>query len=100
MASLITECARIKNHFSNQNGYAPVQWVLGYLPTDKTSLIDNDPEENLGVHQGVADAEDEDGPQDVFQRQLLMRQFAKEAYMKVDASQRIRKAMLRKSMPI
>ena len=25
MASLITECARIKNHFSNQNGYAPVQ---------------------------------------------------------------------------
>jgi hypothetical protein len=100
MASLITECARIKNHFINQNGYAPVQWVLGYLPTDKTSMIDDDPEENLGVHQGVADADDEQGPQDVFQRQLLMRQFAKEAYMKVDASQRIRKAMLRKSMPM
>eukprot|EP00435_Cladocopium_sp_Y103_P070581 s840_g35.t1 len=29
-----------------------------------------------------------------------MRQFAKEAYMRVDASQRIRKAMLRKSMPM
>eukprot|EP00435_Cladocopium_sp_Y103_P066574 s39_g28.t2 len=100
MASLITECARIKNHFTNQNGYAPVQWVLGYLPTDRTSLIDGDPQEHLGVHQQVADAEDEQGPQDVFQRQLLMRQFAKEAYMRVDASQRIRKAMLRKSVPM
>ena len=58
------------------------------------------PEENLGVHQGVVDADEEHGAQDVFQRQLLMRQFAKEAYMKVDASQRIRKAMLRKRMPM
>lgn len=43
MAALITECARVKNHLSNQDGYAPVQWVLGYLPADRTSLLDGDP---------------------------------------------------------
>ena len=98
ISALISECARIKNHLRNQNGYAPVQWVLGYLPVDNASLIDGDPEEQLRVHQAVADAED--GAQDVFQRQLLMRQFAKEAYIKTDASQRIRKAMLRRSVPL
>ena len=63
-------------------------WLVGL------SLIDGDPEEQLGVHQAVADAED------VFQRQVLMRQFAKEAYIKTDASQRIRKAMFRRSVPL
>ena len=67
-------------------------WLVGL------SLIDGDPEEQLGVHQAVADAED--GAQDVFQRQVLMRQFAKEAYIKTDASQRIRKAMFRRSVPL
>ena len=101
IAALVSECARIKNHLCNQNGYAPVQWVLGYIPVDNTSMIDGAFCENLGVHQTIADVEvGEEGAQDIFQKQLLMRQFAKEAYMKADASMKIRKSMLRKSVPL
>ena len=53
------------------------------------------------MHQTIADVEaGEEGAQDIFQKQLLMRQFVKEAYMKADASMKIRKSMLRKSVPL
>ena len=79
----------------NHMGYTPSQWVLGQQPPDVTSIIDNDFDEVLGTQQILAD-DIEDGevlPQERFMMQLLVRQCAKEAYMKVDASQRIRKAM-------
>ena len=101
ISALVAESCKVKNHLSNQNGYAPVQWVLGYIPDDPTSMIDGEPEGQLGVHQAVVDAEkDEIGFQDIFQKQLMMRQIAKESYMRVDASQKIRKSMLRKSQPL
>ena len=100
MSALISECAKVKNHLSNENGYSPVQWVLGHTPRDPTSLIEGDPETHLGSHQAVVDESNEMSHQDVFQRQLLMRQYAKEAYAKADASNKIRKSMLRKSRPM
>jgi hypothetical protein len=44
--------------------------------------------------------EEEKTPQESFMIQLLIRQAAKEAFMQVDSSQKIRKAMLRKAAPI
>ena len=78
-----------------------MQWVLGHTPDDLTSLLSHDAEENLGIHQQLVDQE-EGGQekQESFMKQLLIRQSAKEAFMQVDTSQRIRKALLRKSVPM
>ena len=99
IAALCSECARAKNVLINNQGFSPAQWVLGHTPEDLSSLASQDPENNLGVHQGLVDAE-EKTPQEQFMMQLLMRQTAKEMFMQVDASQRIRKALLRKAVPI
>ena len=101
IAALCAECARTKNNLINNGGYSPVQWVLGHTPDDLTSLLSHDPEENLGIHQQLVDQEEEGiENQEAFMKQLLIRQSAKEAYMQVDTSQRIRKALLRKSVPM
>ena len=99
IAALCSECARAKIVLINHGGYSPAQWVSGHTPEDLTSLNSQDPENHLGVHQGLVDAE-ERTPQEQFMMQLLMRQTAKEMYMQVDSSQRIRKALLRKSVPM
>ena len=101
IAALCAECARTKNNLINHGGYSPVQWVLGHTPDDLTSLLSHDPEENLGIHQRLVDQEEEgQESQEVFMKQLLIRQSAKEAFMQVDTSQKIRKALLRKSVPM
>ena len=66
---------------------------------DRTSLENFD--DNIGVHQGIADQDDPElGPFDRYQKQSLIRQFAKEAYIKTDSCQKIRKSMLRKAVPL
>ena len=100
IAALCSESCRCKNVLINHGGYSPAQWVLGYTPEDVTSLSSNDPDERLGTHQALVDMEEEKTPQEQFMMQLLIRQFAKEAFMKIDSSQRIRKALLRKSVPM
>ena len=49
---------------------------------------------------GLEQLGEEKTPQESFMIQLLIRQAAKEAFMQVDSSQKIRKAMLRKAAPI
>ena len=100
IAALCSESCRCKNVLVNHGGYSPAQWVLGYTPEDVTSLSSNDLDERLGTHQQLIDMEEEKTPQEQFMMQLLIRQFAKEAFMKIDSSQRIRKALLRKSVPM
>jgi hypothetical protein len=101
IAALCSEAAKVKNSLLNHAGYTPSQWVMGFMPEDKTSIFSCDFDENMGVHQNlVSMEEDERGPQDVFQKQLLLRQFAKQAYMEADSCQKIRKSLLRKSVPM
>ncbi len=100
IAALCSESCRCKNVLVNHGGYSPAQWVLGYTPEDVTSLSSNDPDERLGTHQTLVDMEEEKTPQEQFMMPLLVRQFAKEAFMKIDSSQRIRKALLRKTVPM
>ena len=101
IAALCSEAAKVKNNLLNHAGYTPSQWVMGFMPEDKTSIFSCDFDENMGVHQNlVSMEEDESGSQDVFQKQLLLRQFAKQAYMEADSCQKIRKSLLRKSVPM
>ena len=99
ISALCSECARAKNVLINQAGYSPTQWVLGHTPEDLTSLANQDPENHLGVHQGLVDAT-EKNPQEDFMLQLLLRQTAKESFLQVDNCQKIRKSLLRRSVPM
>ena len=95
MKMMVMECAMVKNDRLNHHGFSPSQWVLGKLPRDVTSLTSEEAEAGaLGVQEEVLQAED------VFARQLEVRQSAKMAFSKVDSSRRIRAALLRKSVPL
>ena len=75
----------------NHLGFTPYQWVLGKLPIDATSLIDEEADGRfLGVHEEIQEPEDE------FGLRLQIRQAAKMAYTKVDSSRRVRSALLQK----
>ncbi|CAE7536321.1 RE2 [Symbiodinium microadriaticum] len=93
MEFVVTESVGIKNHRVNHNGFSPSQWVLGRNPPDLESLTTLLPEAKLGVHQEILDGETS------FAQQMMIRGAAKEAFSRVDSSQRIRAAMLRKSVP-
>ena len=95
MKMLVMECAMVKNNKINHHGFTPSQWVLGRLPVDLTSLTSEDATgAALGVHSEMME------PEDIFSRQLEIRQAAKQAFAKVDSSRRIRAALLRKSVPL
>ncbi|CAE7485137.1 RE2 [Symbiodinium sp. CCMP2592] len=92
--AVASQCAATKNSSFVHAGFAPSQWVLGRIPYDGTSLVQESAQEQLGTHQAIVDQEDQ------FGKNLLIRQWAKEAYVYVDASQRVRRAMLRQSHPV
>ncbi|CAE7699666.1 unnamed protein product [Symbiodinium sp. CCMP2592] len=94
VSAVVSQCAATKNSSYLHEGYVPAQWVLGKIPSDVTSLLSEAAGTQLGIHQMI------DDPQDEFGQRLLTRQWAKEAFVYVDTSQRIRKAMLRQSHPI
>ena len=92
---LISEVAMVKNCRINHHGFTPIQWVLGKLPREVTSLTSEHAEgQDLGVQEEVQE------PEDVFSRQLEIRQAAKVAFAKADSSRRIRAALLRKAVPL
>ena len=93
--TLIGETCVVKNMKLNHHGFTPYKWVLGKLPVDVTSLTTEESEGRyLGIHDNVLEPEEE------FGIQLQVRQAAKAAFTKVDASRRIRAALLRKSTPL
>ena len=90
---LLPEAVFIKNNRIHHGGFTPSQWTLGKLPIEVDSLTSEESDRYLGTHQDVLDGET------AFARQLQLRQAAKEAFAFVDASQRLRASMLRKSSP-
>ena len=90
---LLPEAVFIKNNRIHHGGFTPSQWTLGKLPLEVDSLTSEDSQRLLGTHQEVLDGET------AFARQMQLRQAAKEAFSFVDASQRLRASMLRKTTP-
>ena len=100
ISALCAESARTKNVMLNSSGYSPAQWVLGQTPEDATSLTGQSFDANMGAHQKRVDLEEEPPTHETFMRKLLMRQAAKEAFLDVDSCNKVRKALLRKSVPM
>ena len=75
------------NTLSFTKGYTPSQWVLNTNPTDHASIIAD--QFNPAVHHTAIT---EQG----FHDELVRRNTARIAFLKADASQRIRRALLRR----
>ena len=82
--TLVIEAATIKNNRLNNNGFTPSQWVLGRLPEELDSVLRSNPRDQLGLHQDIVDGQTE------IAKQMIIRQAAREAYAKLDSSQRVR----------
>ena len=94
IAAAVTQSAAVKNGMYNHDGYVPSQWVLGRLPHDVTSLLGENETELLGPQQEALD------PETVYGKTMQIRQWAKECFIYLDSSQRVRRAMLRQAHPV
>ncbi len=90
----ITQSVMTKNSLSRVRGFAPAQWVLGRLPREAASIMD---EENWADLGSLTAAED---PSTEFGRIAKIREKARKAFIRADMSSRVRRAILRKTAPI
>ena len=89
---VLTQSVMTKNSMSRARGFAPSQWVLGKLPKEAGSIMD---EENWA---GALTAADD--PTLEFGQIAKIREKARKAFVRADMSSRVRRAILRKSAPI
>ena len=92
MRMVVTESSFVKNNRLHNAGFTPAQWVLGKLPVEVCSLTSED--EHLAVHEEMELGESR------FSQQMNIRQAAKEGFAFVDSSDRVRRALLRRSTPL
>ena len=85
------------NHASLRIAYleiAPSQWVLGKTPREAPSLVSEDQFADLGA------IEDQVDPESRFAFQHQARLEAKKAFVHLDTSKRVQRALLRSAKPI
>ena len=90
----ITQSVMTKNSLSRVRGFAPAQWVLGRLPREAASIMDEENWADLGSLTAAEDSSTE------FGRIAKIREKARKAFIRADMSSRVRRAILRKSAPI
>ena len=91
---VLTQSVMTKNRMSRVRGFAPSQWVLGKLPKEAISIMDEKNWADLGA---LTAAED---PTLEFGQIAKIREKARKAFVRADMSSRVRRAILRKSAPI
>ena len=74
----------------------PTECVLGFQPEDATSLIENQFGESIGAHQGLVP----DGHAGPLHPAAVDAAVCQRSFCEIEASQRIRMDMLRKSVPV
>ena len=88
----LSQALSTKNSQSRIKGFTPTQWVFGKLP--KEPGLPSDDKLDLGVLEAMADERHE------FSQLMEVRETALRAFIRGDLSQRVAKAILRKSAPI
>ena len=94
LQSVVDECCATKNHLLRTGGYSPAQWVLGKAPKGVPSLVDEEGWADLGSIQDSLD------PESKFALQHQARAEAKKAFVHMDTSKRVQRALLRNAKPI
>ena len=91
---VLTQCCRIKNSMHRVGGYSPSQRVLGTCPRGAPSFMDEEGWTDLGA---IGDRID---PDSIFALQHKARMEAKKAFVELDCSKRVQRALLRNAQPI
>ena len=91
MYMILSECLNAVNEMTRHGGFAPAQWVLSRLPRNLTTMGDEDESLDVGALQAYAD-----GPT-TFGVQSYHRANAREAFVRWDCGERVRRAALRKA---
>ena len=94
MQQVLDEACLVKNSLLRQGGYSPAQWVLGRAPRELPSILSEDGHADLGAIQDSID------PESAFALQHQCRAEAKKAFVQLDTSKRVQKALLRSAKPI
>ena len=92
--SVLDESCLTKNSLLRNGGYSPSQWVLGKTPREAPSLVSEDQFADLGA------IEDQVDPESRFAFQHQARLEAKKAFIHLDTSKRVQRALLRSAKPI
>ena len=92
--SVLEESCLTQNSLPRNGGYSPSQWVLGKTPREAPSLVSEDQFADLGAIEDQADSES----RFAFQHQARLE--AKRAFIHLDTSKRVQRALLRSAKPI
>ena len=90
---ILAEVAQVKNNSTRHGGFSPAQWVLGRSHKTQPSLL-GEQWSDLGVLQEQAD------PESIFALQQMARVEARKAFVYLDTSKRVQRAMLKNASPI
>ncbi|CAE7356892.1 RE1 [Symbiodinium natans] len=94
MQQVLDETCLTKNSLLRQGGYSPAQWVLGRAPRELPSILSEDGHADLGAIQDSLD------PESAFALQHMVRAEAKKAFVQLDTSKRVQRALLRNARAI
>ena len=92
--SVLDESCLTKNSLLRNGGYSPSQWVLGKTPREAPSLVYEDQFADLCA------IEDQVNPESRFAFQHQARLEAKKAFIHLDTSKRVQRALLRSATPV
>ena len=87
--SCITQVLGVKNDSARVGGFSPSQWVLGRAPRGAASLMSEEDHAQLGAIQARHD------PSSIFALQHLARIEARKAFVHLDCSRRVQRALTR-----
>ena len=87
--SCITQVLSVKNDSARVGGFSPSQWVLGRAPRGAASLLSEEDHAQLGAIQARHD------PSSIFALQHLARIEAQKAFVHLDCSRRVQRALTR-----
>ena len=87
--SCITQVLGVKNDSARVGGFSPSQWVLGRAPRGAASLMSEEDHAQLGAIQARHD------PSSIFALQHLARIEAQKAFVHLDCSRRVQRALTR-----
>ena len=91
--SVLQEVCTVKNNTSRVGGFSPSQWVLGKAPRLDPSPLSEERFAELGA------IEAQHNPESIFAFQHLARQEAQKAFVYLDCSKRVQRAMTKNASP-
>ena len=94
MDMILSECLNAANEMTRHGGFAPARWVLSRHPRNPATMGDEGECLDVGALQAHADG------QTTFGVQSRYRAKAREAFVRWDCGERVRRAALRKAAPV